>query len=302
MRFLIFLLLLIFLAALAVCPQATSGQPSVCSFYGVCNQPDGTMIVAYVNGLPSGTAFVGQGKYSIKVVQPLGEDFHAKFVYFQIGEGWAREVGIWEAGMNKELDLTFTTEKPDMPDIPTPKPTPSPTPLPTPPIRPPKIELSSESGIGAIIVKGLHFWPEAQVSIFWNETEVLTVPTTVKVDNRGEFSAIIAIPSDPGQFLVQAMDTTGRSARAEFRVPSLIGPRGPKGERGEPGEKGEKGDPGEKGPRGEPGIRGPRGEKGDIGPQGPPGKDAPLILPLAALVISFISFWIALSIWRTRIR
>jgi len=294
MRFLIFLLFLILLAVLALYPQATSGQPPVCSFYGVCNQVDGTMIVAYIEGIPAGTAFVGEGKYNIKVVQPSGRDFHGKFVYFQIGEGWASEVGIWEAGMNKELNLTFTTERPDMPGAPTPEPTPSPTPspTPTPPTRPPKIELSSKSGVGAIIVKGSHFWPKAQVAIFWNETKILTVPSTVEVDNQGEFSAIIAIPSTPGQFPVEAIDTTGRSAREKFTVPSLIGPQGPKGERGEkgePGEKGEKGDPGEKGPQGDPGIRGPRGEKGEVGP---PGKDAPLILPIAAVVISLISFWI----------
>jgi len=306
MRFLIFLLLLILLAVLAVYPEVASGQPPVCAFYGGCPMADGTLITAFVEGIPSGTCFVGNSSYKMNVTQPSGQNFEGKTVYFKLGEYWAKQTGIWEMGAAKKLDLTPGGFPPPTVPTETPKPEPSPTPTPSPtpilPTRPPKIELSSKSGVGAIIVKGENFWPGAQVAIFWNETEVLTVPTKLKVNNQGEFSAIIAIPSTPGQFLVQAMDTTGRSARAEFQVPSLIGPRGPKGERGEkgePGEKGEKGDPGEKGPQGDPGIRGPRGEKGEVGP---PGKDAPLILPIAAVVISLISFWIALSIWRTRIR
>lgn len=44
-----------------------------------------------------------------------------------------------------------------------------------------------------------------------------------------------------------------------------VGPRGERGERGEPGPAGERG------PQGDPGPAGPEGKMGETGPQGPPG-------------------------------
>lgn len=49
------------------------------------------------------------------------------------------------------------------------------------------------------------------------------------------------------------------------------GPRGPKGDTGEPGPQGPKGDTGAAGPQGATGLQGPAGERGEVGPQGPKG-------------------------------
>jgi len=313
LRVLLPLIILIFiaLAYIYISPmlaESVHAQPPVCSFYGICNMPDGTMIVAYVEGLPSGTAFVGQGQYNIKVIQPAGKNFHGKFVYFQLGEGWARENGIWEIGANKELNLTFTTVKPEMPLAPTPTPTPTPTPPPIkPPIKPAAIKLSPEESAGVVMVLGENFWPESKVSIFLNGEEVPTIPPTIEVDDESKFSALIVVPMGSGEHTLVAIDATGRSAQGRFKAIDLTGPPGPPGPPGEKGEKGEKGDPGEvgpPGPQGEPGPRGPKGERGEVGPPGPPGKEVPggVILPIVAIVLAFIALLIAYGVWSTRLR
>ena len=57
----------------------------------------------------------------------------------------------------------------------------------------------------------------------------------------------------------------------------LMGPPGPKGDKGDTGPRGPKGDPGDTGPpgpkgdKGSTGPRGPKGDKGDAGPRGPKG-------------------------------
>ena len=84
---------------------------------------------------------------------------------------------------------------------------------------------------------------------------------------------------------------TNESVDAKLEVIELTpGPKGDKGEQGEPGPQGEvgpagpQGEPGPQGPQGEPGpagkdgidgAPGPKGDKGDIGPQGPAGEQGP---------------------------
>ena len=111
-----------------------------------------------------------------------------------------------------------------------------------------------------------------------------------------------AIEKDPDYPLVdrileqlEAVDltkyATNESVDAKLEVIELTpGPKGDKGEQGEPGVQGPQGEVGPAGPQGEPGPQGPQGEpgsagkdgidgapgpkgdKGDIGPQGPAGE------------------------------
>ena len=62
------------------------------------------------------------------------------------------------------------------------------------------------------------------------------------------------------------------------RIPTVVGPPGPKGEPGPAGPQGPKGDKGERGdtgPAGATGERGPAGDAGPAGPQGPKGAQGP---------------------------
>lgn len=101
------------------------------------------------------------------------------------------------------------------------------------------------------------------------------------------------------KLLGQAGMVLGFNAAGEPEAQStatLVGPQGPKGEKGDTGEQGpqgEKGDPGEQGPQGPKGDtgtqgpkgdtgaqgltgpQGPKGDKGDTGPQGPQGLTGP---------------------------
>jgi len=286
-----------------------AAQPPVCSFYGRVNAADGTLITAFVEGIPSGTTFVGAGKYNIKVIQPAGKSYQGKFVSFQVGELWAIEIGVWKIGANIKLDLTLTTTppaivKPTPTPTPTPvapTPTPTPTPTPKPPIRPASIALSWSEGVGAMTVVGNNFYPNVEVVLFIADKEVGTVPSKVVTDEYGQFTAIITVPVDPGKYDLEAVDAEGRTAKGSFRVLDLTGPRGPRGEKGEKGERGEPGPRGIKGDPGPIGPQGPKGEKGDIGPPGPRGEPGPapiggLALQVAVIFMATISFTISLVI------
>jgi len=283
-----------------------AAQPPVCSFYGRVNAADGTLITAFVEGIPSGTAFVGAGKYNIKVIQPAGKSYQGKFVCFQVGELWAIEIGVWKLGANVKLDLTLTTTPPAIVK-PTPTPTPvapTPTPTPTPPkppIRPAAISLSWSEGVGAMTVVGANFYPNSEVVLFFDGEEVGTVPHKVITDELGQFTALITTPPKPGKYGLKVVDAEGRTAKATFRVLDLTGPRGPRGEKGEKGERGEPGPRGMKGDPGPIGPQGPKGEKGDVGPPGPRGEPGPapvggLALQIAVIFMASVAFTISLVI------
>lgn len=98
------------------------------------------------------------------------------------------------------------------------------------------------------------------VGALWNGTPI--------VDSTGNIWNVTAAYPD-----VAVVEKTNQT---------IIGPAGPKGDKGDPGpqgtkgDKGDKGDPGETGPKGDigaQGLQGPKGDTGDPGPQGPAGKD-----------------------------
>lgn len=61
---------------------------------------------------------------------------------------------------------------------------------------------------------------------------------------------------------------------AEYVLGSVLGPQGPKGDKGDTGPQGPtgaKGATGPQGPKGDTGPQGPKGDQGPVGPQGPKG-------------------------------
>jgi len=161
----------------------------------------------------------------------------------------------------------------------------------------PEIELEPTSGFAVVTVSGNWSWGGEEVQIYWDGNRVSTVPTIVRTDEGGLFTAIITVPTQaaPGAHTVQAWvwDSEGggwdKSDTATFTVIDMAGPEGPSGSGddgppgppGPPGEPGSDGPPGEPGPpgeqglTGEPGPAGPTGPPGTPGPEGPPGPPGP---------------------------
>ena len=96
----------------------------------------------------------------------------------------------------------------------------------------------------------------------------------------------------------------GQRIRERLRragVYPMVGPRGPKGDKGESGPKGDKGEKGDIGPQGEKGnagpigpqgkqgIAGPTGIEGKVGPTGPQGPQG-ILVPTSYNAVCFSSF------------
>ncbi len=151
----------------------------------------------------------------------------------------------------------------------------------------PEIILTPDEGFVTTITGG-GFAPTTVMTISWGATKVDTIPSEVKTDNAGEFTAIFAaLTSDPGIYTISATDNTSY-AYDNFTVPDMTGSTGPAGEPGEPGAPGELGEPGPTGPLG---PAGPEGDTGPMGPQGPAGVPGtvPLEIPLASLAFIVIA-------------
>lgn len=157
------------------------------------------------------------------------------------------------------------------------------------------IELYPDSGFSTVTIYGEGFYG-GEISIYWDGTQVPTVPTVITptlIDEKNRiygFTAIISVltQNEPGEHTIEARDEEGGRASAEFIVIDMTGPEGPKGEEGADGATGSAGPAGEQGPAGEPG---PTGEPGEPGPQGETGPGAgmsiiAIILALAAIVLA----------------
>ena len=133
------------------------------------------------------------------------------------------------------------------------------------------ITLSPSSGFAATTISGTGF--AGQVTIYWTDQTIPTVPATIYADQNGTFTAIVAVPvhSTPGTYTVRAQSTGGQTATATFRVLDMAGDMGLQGTTGPKGDPGTSGPEGQQGPPGATGPTGPPGEMGSPGPQGDPG-------------------------------
>jgi mannan endo-1,4-beta-mannosidase len=101
----------------------------------------------------------------------------------------------------------------------------------------PTITLTPNTGFATTTISG-KFFPTAgsTVTITWEgiEKPLPTVPTEVKIDTTGGFTAIISVPTTtPGNYTITATDTDGVSASATFTVENMKGLQGPTGATGE---------------------------------------------------------------------
>ena len=173
------------------------------------------------------------------------------------------------------------------------------------------ITLTPESGFSATTISGKGFFG-GEIFIYWGGKQIPTVPSPLYsyATQDGSFTAIITVPTqtEPGEYVITAVDQEGISAHAIFTVVDMTGPPGEQGPEGPAGETGPQGEPGhvgpvgpegpagETGPQGEPGpvgIVGPEGPAGETGPQGEPGPGAGMsivAISLALVALGLIIF------------
>jgi len=165
------------------------------------------------------------------------------------------------------------------------------------------ITLTPESGCCAIIISGEGFFG-GEISIYWEDEQIPTVPSPLYARDTkdGSFTAIITVPAqtEPGEYVITAIDQENFNADAIFTVVEVTGPAGPPGE---PGPVGPPGPQGSEGPTGDTGPAGATGPQGLPGEQGTPGEPGPgagmsivaIVLALAALGLTLfgkIKKWI----------
>jgi hypothetical protein len=162
----------------------------------------------------------------------------------------------------------------------------------------PYLALMPNTGFAATTIVGGRFASNSKITVTWDGTPVVTVPSPLTTDSNGNFTAIIAVPAQAtlgtpliSVHTVAATDEELNSANATFTI-DISGLQGPQGERGPQGEKGEKGDTGLQGPQG---PQGPQGEKGETGPAGPAEMLwGSIILAIVAIVIAVYSLFRAM--------
>lgn len=165
------------------------------------------------------------------------------------------------------------------------------------------ITLTPESGYCAVIISGEGFFG-GEIFIYWEDDQVPTVPSPLysRDTQDGSFTAIITVPtqSEPGEYVITAIDQENFNADAVFTVVAATGPAGLPGD---PGPAGPPGPRGPEGPTGDPGSAGATGPQGLLGEQGTPGEPGPgagmsivaIVLALAALGLTLfgkIKKWI----------
>lgn len=164
----------------------------------------------------------------------------------------------------------------------------------------PVITLTPNTGFAATTVSGTGF-VSGQVSIYWDNVHLPTVPTTVYVGavtgQTGTFTAIITVPTQtkPGDYVVTARDQYGTSASTTFRVIDMAGPQGPQGVAGPAGPQGLSGTAAEAGAPGATGERGPEGPQGPPGEQGPSGEagSSGAAMSIIAIILAVIALALA---------
>jgi hypothetical protein len=114
----------------------------------------------------------------------------------------------------------------------------------------PSLSLTPNTGFSSTTIGGFQFSNNSDVTITWDGTTILSVPSSVITDTTGSFAALISVPTQtaPGVHTINATDESGNWATATFTVVDMTGPQGPTGLQGQQGPKGDKGDPGPQGP------------------------------------------------------
>lgn len=168
------------------------------------------------------------------------------------------------------------------------------------------ITLTPESGYCAVIISGEGFFG-GEIFIYWEDDQVPAVPSPLysRDTQDGSFTAIITVPTqtEPGEYVITAIDQENFNADAVFTVVAATGPAGPPGDPGPAGPAGPAGSRGPEGPTGDPGPAGATGSQGLPGEQGTPGEPGPgagmsiiaIVLALAALGLTLfgkIKKWI----------
>ena len=153
------------------------------------------------------------------------------------------------------------------------------------------ITLTPESGYEATIISGEGFFG-GEIFVYWEDEQVPTVPSPLYTRDTqdGNFTAIITVPdgTEPGEYVITAIDQEHFNADAIFTVVEVTGPAGLPGD---PGPAGPPGTRGTAGPTGDPGPAGATGPQGLPGEQGTPGEPGPgagmsivaIVMALAAL-------------------
>jgi len=140
------------------------------------------------------------------------------------------------------------------------------------------ITLTPESGCCAIIISGEGFFG-GEIFIYWEDDQVPAVPSPLysRDTQDGSFTAIITVPTqtEPGEYVITAIDQEHFNAEAIFTVVAATGPVGPPGDPGPAGPAGPPGSQGLEGPTGDPGPAGATGPQGLPGEQGTPGESGP---------------------------
>ena len=165
------------------------------------------------------------------------------------------------------------------------------------------ITLTPESGCCAIIISGEGFFG-GEIFIYWEDDQIPAVPSPLysRDTQDGSFTAIITVPTqtEPGEYVITAIDQEHFNAEAIFTVVAVTGPAVPPGD---PGPAGPAGLQGPEGPTGDPGPAGATGPQGLPGEQGTPGEPGPgagmsivaIVLALGALGLTLfgkIKKWI----------
>ena len=133
------------------------------------------------------------------------------------------------------------------------------------------LTLSPDTGFASVTVTGMNFDPNSVITIAWDGTTVPTVPSPLRTDGAGSFTALISVPTQTaaGAHTIAATDEGGNTLQATFTVIDMTGPAGATGAIGPAGP------------------TGPQGPQGEVGPSGAPELSyAAIILALIALGLS----------------
>ncbi len=99
------------------------------------------------------------------------------------------------------------------------------------------ITLSPPQGFAMTMITGTGFHPTRIITVTYDGAVQPTIPTSVKSDSTGAFTAIVSIPNElaVGIHTITANDSIGCIASANFAVVDMKGIQGPQGVAGQNG-------------------------------------------------------------------